>query len=154
MIGALVQQSAGAAIGVFVGVLIGLSDRVSGGRRGADRDDGGHLFHARERVMILTTTSTVEGHTITDYRGIVVGEAIMGANVVRDFFAGITDIVGGRSGAYETKLQDARETAMAELEERARAKGANAVVGIDLDYEVVGDSMLMVSVSGTAVVLG
>ena len=103
--------------------------------------------------MIMTTTSTVEGHTITDYRGIVVGEAIMGANVVRDFFAGITDIVGGRSGAYETKLQDARETAMAELQERARAMGANAVVGIDLDYEVVGDSMLMVSVSGTAVVL-
>ena len=103
--------------------------------------------------MILTTTSTVEGHAITAYKGIVVGEAIMGANVVRDFFAGITDIVGGRSGAYETKLQDARETAMAELEERARAKGANAVVGIDLDYEVVGDSMLMVSVSGTAVVL-
>ena len=103
--------------------------------------------------MILTTTSTIEGHTVTAYKGIVVGEAIMGANVVRDFFAGITDIVGGRSGAYETKLQDARETALAELEERARAKGANAVVGIDLDYEVVGDSMLMVSVSGTAVVI-
>ncbi|MEL6620847.1 MAG: heavy metal-binding domain-containing protein [Pseudomonadota bacterium] len=103
--------------------------------------------------MILTTTPTIEGHSITDYRGIVVGEAIMGANVVRDFFAGITDIVGGRSGAYEQKLQDARDTAMAELEERARAIGANAVVGIDLDYEVVGDSMLMVSVSGTAVVI-
>lgn len=104
--------------------------------------------------MILTTTSTVEGHRITEYRGIVVGEAIMGANVVRDFFAGITDIVGGRSGAYEAKLEDARDTAMSELQERARALGANAVVGIDLDYEVVGDSMLMVSVSGTAVVLG
>ena len=103
--------------------------------------------------MILTTTSTVEGHRITAYKGIVVGEAIMGANVVRDFFAGITDIVGGRSGAYEAKLQDARDTAMHELEERARATGANAVLGIDLDYEVVGDSMLMVSVSGTAVVL-
>ncbi|MEO0402573.1 MAG: heavy metal-binding domain-containing protein [Pseudomonadota bacterium] len=103
--------------------------------------------------MILTTTNTVEGFKITDYKGIVVGEAIMGANVVRDFFAGITDIVGGRSGAYETKLQDARDTAMSELEQRAHSVGANAVIGVDLDYEVVGDSMLMVSVSGTAVVL-
>jgi uncharacterized protein YbjQ (UPF0145 family) len=104
--------------------------------------------------MILTTTSTVEGHRVTDYRGIVVGEAIMGANVFRDFFAQITDVVGGRSGAYESKLQDARDTAMRELEQRAKAVGANAVIGIDLDYEVVGDSMLMVSASGTAVVLG
>ncbi len=103
--------------------------------------------------MIVTTTNNIEGRRITDYRGIVVGEAIMGANVVRDFFAGITDIVGGRSGAYEAKLQDARDTAMQELESRARAMGANAVVGVDLDYEVVGDSMLMVSVSGTAVVI-
>ncbi len=104
--------------------------------------------------MILTTTNSVEGYKITDYKGIVVGEAIMGANVVRDFFAGVTDIIGGRSGVYESKLQDARDTAMAELEQRASGMGANAVVGIDLDYEVVGDSMLMVSVSGTAVVLG
>ena len=114
--------------------------------------------------MIVTTTQGIEGKRITDYRGIVVGEAIMGANVVRDFFAGITDIVGGRSGAYEAKLQDARDTAMRELEHRAadrvaqvladHALGANAVVGVDLDYEVVGDSMLMVSVSGTAVVVG
>lgn len=104
--------------------------------------------------MITTTTNTIEGHKITEYRGIVVGEAIMGANVVRDVFASITDIVGGRSGAYESKLQDARDTALAELEERARAKGADAVVGVDLDYEVVGQSMLMVSASGTAVVLG
>ena len=103
--------------------------------------------------MIMTTTSTIEGYKVTDYRGIVVGEAIMGANVVRDFFAGITDIIGGRSGAYESKLQDARDTAMAELEQRAQAAGANAVIGIDLDYEVVGDSMLMVSVSGTAVII-
>lgn len=101
--------------------------------------------------MIMTTTHTIEGHKITSYRGIVVGEAIMGANVVRDVFASITDIVGGRSGAYESKLQDARDTAMHELEERAIAAGANAVVGIDLDYEVVGQSMLMVSASGTAV---
>ena len=79
------------------------------------------------------------------------GEAIMGANIVRDFFASVTDVVGGRSGAYETKLKDAREEAMLEPEERAAALGANAVVGIDLDYEVIGDSMLMVSVSGTAV---
>ncbi len=101
--------------------------------------------------MIVTTTPSIEGHQITAYHGIVVGEAIMGANVVRDIFASITDIVGGRSGAYETKLQDARETALAELEQRAVAKGANAVVGVDLDYEVVGDTMLMVSASGTAV---
>lgn len=104
--------------------------------------------------MIITTTHNIEGRRITDYRGLVVGEAIMGANVVRDFFAGITDIVGGRSGAYEAKLQDARDTAMRELEQRAAALGGNAVVGVDLDYEVVGDSMLMVSVSGTAVVVG
>ncbi|NSY38842.1 YbjQ family protein [Leisingera sp. ANG59] len=104
--------------------------------------------------MIVTTTNSVEGYQIAEYKGIVVGEAIMGANVLRDVFASITDIVGGRSGAYESKLQDARETALAELEDRARAKGANAVVGVDLDYEVVGQSMLMVSASGTAVVLG
>lgn len=103
--------------------------------------------------MIVTTTNTIEGHRITDYKGIVVGEAIMGANVVRDVFASITDIVGGRSGAYESKLQDARDTAMHELEARAAALGANAVVGVDLDYEVVGQSMLMVSASGTAVVI-
>ena len=103
--------------------------------------------------MIITTTNSIEGHTIRDYCGIVVGEAIMGANVVRDVFASITDIVGGRSGAYESKLEDARETALRELEERAVAKGANAVVGVDLDYEVVGQSMLMVSASGTAVVI-
>lgn len=105
--------------------------------------------------MIITTTPTIEGHPIRAYRGIVVGEAIMGANVVRDVFASITDIVGGRSGAYESKLQDARETALGELEARATALGANAVVGVDLDYEVVGGSgsMLMVSASGTAVVI-
>ena len=101
--------------------------------------------------MIVTTTPSIEGREITAYHCIVVGEAIMGANVVRDFFASITDVVGGRSGAYESKLQDARETALAELEQRAAANGANAVVGVDLDYEVVGDSMLMVSASGTAV---
>ncbi|MEW9921924.1 YbjQ family protein [Marimonas sp. MJW-29] len=103
--------------------------------------------------MILTTTNTIEGRTIAEYRGIVVGEAIMGANIVRDMFARVTDIVGGRSGQYETKLRDARETAMAELEAEARQKGAHAVVGIDLDYEIISDSMMMVSVSGTAVTL-
>ncbi|MEP1353026.1 MAG: heavy metal-binding domain-containing protein [Tateyamaria sp.] len=103
--------------------------------------------------MILTTTHSIEGQKITDYKGIVVGEAIMGANIVRDFFASVTDIVGGRSGAYESKLKDARDEAMRELEERAATLGANAVVGIDLDYEIVGDSMLMVSVSGTAVLV-
>ena len=103
--------------------------------------------------MIITTTNTVEGHRIVDYRGIVVGEAIMGANIVRDIFANVTDIIGGRSGAYESKLQDARETALRELEQRTLAVGGNAVVGVDLDYEVVGQSMLMVSASGTAVVI-
>ncbi len=103
--------------------------------------------------MITTTTNTIEGYKITDYKGIVVGEAIMGANVVRDLFAGITDIIGGRSGAYESKLADARETAIGELQQRAADLGANAVVGVDLDYEVVGNSMLMVSASGTAVVI-
>lgn len=103
--------------------------------------------------MIITTTNGIEGHRIIAYRGIVVGEAIMGANVVRDLFAGITDIIGGRSGAYESKLQDARDTALRELQEKAEIAGANAVVGVDLDYEVVGQSMLMVSASGTAVVV-
>ncbi|KEO51893.1 MAG: heavy metal-binding domain-containing protein [Thioclava marina] len=101
--------------------------------------------------MIVTTTPTIEGRPIAAYHGIVVGEAIMGANVVRDIFASVTDIIGGRSGAYESKLQDARSTALRELEDRARELGANAVVGVDLDYEVVGQSMLMVSASGTAV---
>ena len=101
--------------------------------------------------MIVTTTNSIEGHRIATYHGIVVGEAIMGANVVRDIFAGITDIIGGRSGAYESKLQDARDVALRELEEKAVRMGANAVVGVDLDYEIVGQSMLMVSASGTAV---
>ena len=105
--------------------------------------------------MILSTTPTLEGKTIREYRGIVVGEAILGANIFKDLFAGIRDIIGGRSGAYEKELAKAREIAMAELSERAAALGANAVVGIDLDYEVVGPNggMLMVSISGTAVVI-
>jgi uncharacterized protein YbjQ (UPF0145 family) len=103
--------------------------------------------------MILTTTPTVEGYQIAPYHGIVVGEAILGANLFRDVFAGITDIIGGRSGAYEQALGEARTTALAELEDRAPALGANAVVGVDLDYEVI-NNMLMVSASGTAVTLG
>jgi uncharacterized protein YbjQ (UPF0145 family) len=102
--------------------------------------------------MIVTTTPTVEGHTITAYHGIVVGEAILGANVFRDIFAGITDIIGGRSGAYEEELGKARAVALEEMEARARQMGGNAVVGVDLDYEVI-NNMLMVSASGTAVTL-
>ena len=100
--------------------------------------------------MIVTTTPSVEGRKIEEYFGVVVGEAILGANVFRDIFAQITDIVGGRSGAYEKELGKARDIALHELEERARAAGANAVVGVDLDYEVI-NNMLMVSASGTAV---
>lgn len=103
--------------------------------------------------MIVTTTPSVEGRRITAYHGIVVGEAIMGSNFVRDMLASISDVVGGRSGAYEAKLADARGVALGDMQERARALGGNAVVGVDLDYEVVGDSMLMVSASGTAVTL-
>ena len=102
--------------------------------------------------MIITTTPSVEGHNIKDYRGVVVGEAILGANIFRDVFAQITDIVGGRSGAYEESLAEARSTALSELEDRAIALGGNAVVGVDLDYEVI-NNILMVSASGTAVVV-
>ncbi|MCS5695815.1 MULTISPECIES: YbjQ family protein [Desulfofundulus] len=101
--------------------------------------------------MILTTTPNVEGKKILAYLGIVTGEAIMGANIVRDLFATITDIVGGRSGAYETKLSQARQIALEEMTTQARRLGANAVIGIDLDYEVIREGMLMVTASGTAV---
>ena len=106
--------------------------------------------------MILTTTPSVDGRQITEYLGLVTGEAILGANIVRDIFAGVRDIVGGRSGAYEEELRNAREIAMEELSAEATSRGADAVVGIDLDYETVGQggSMLMVSASGTAVRLG
>ncbi len=105
--------------------------------------------------MILSTTSQLEGKPIKDYRGIVTGEAILGANVFKYFFAGIRDIVGCLSAAYERELQKAREIAFAEIEAAAQKVGANAVVGVDIDYEVVGQngSMLMVSVSGTAVII-
>lgn len=103
--------------------------------------------------MIRTTTPTIEGRKIHDYHGVVTGEAILGANVFKDFFAGIRDIVGGRSASYERELQKAREIAFEEMTLKAREKGANAIVGIDIDYETVGSQggMLMVSVSGTAV---
>jgi|SRR4051812_22565403 uncharacterized protein YbjQ (UPF0145 family) len=105
--------------------------------------------------MLITTTPAVEGKRITRYLGIVTGEAILGANVFKDVFAGIRDIVGGRSATYEKELQRARDIALGEIESKAQQLGANAVVGIDLDYEVLGQNngMLMVSASGTAVVL-
>ena len=101
--------------------------------------------------MILTTTPTIDGRKITRYHGIVAGETIMGANVVRDVFASFTDVFGGRSGSYESKLQDAREVALKEMEEKAARLGANAVVGIDLDFETLRDGMLMCVAAGTAV---
>lgn len=105
--------------------------------------------------MVLTTTPTVEGRRIKEYLGVVTGEAILGTNFFKDLFANIRDIVGGRSGAYEKELRRARETAFQEIQEDALKVGANAIVGIDLDYEVMGEtgSMLMVSISGTAVIL-
>ena len=105
--------------------------------------------------MILSTTPTIEGHTIREYKGVVTGETIIGANVFKDFFAGIRDIVGGRAGRYEKVLRDARDSSMREMIQQAQTMGANAVVGIDIDYETIGanGSMLMVAVSGTAVVI-
>lgn len=105
--------------------------------------------------MLMTTTSSLQDKTVTDYRGIVTGEAIVGANIFKDLFAGIRDIVGGRSAAYENELAKARSIAMHEMQERAAALGANAIIGIDLDYETVGQnsSMLMVTATGTAVIV-
>jgi uncharacterized protein YbjQ (UPF0145 family) len=106
--------------------------------------------------IIVTTTPAVEGRSITAYLGIITGEAILGANIFKDLFAGIRDIVGGRSGAYEEELRRARSIALEELSAAAAQTGADAVVGVDLDYETVGQggSMLMVTASGTAVKLG
>ncbi len=103
--------------------------------------------------MIVTTTPTLQGYEIQEYSGLVTGEAILGANIFKDLFAGLRDIVGGRSGAYEQELANARRIALEEMQERAAVMGANAVVGVDLDYETVGQngSMLMVSATGTAV---
>ncbi|PGL78038.1 hypothetical protein CN931_23790 [Bacillus sp. AFS054943] len=101
--------------------------------------------------MIVTTTNTIQDKKIIGYVDIVNGEAIMGANIVRDIFASVRDVVGGRAGSYESKLKEARDIAMEEMKQLATQKGANAIVGIDIDYEVVRDGMLMVAVSGTAV---
>lgn len=101
--------------------------------------------------MLVTTTNTVEGKRIGRYFGIVSGETIIGANVFRDIFASIRDIVGGRSHSYEEVLREAKDTALQEMQEQARAMGANAVIGVDLDYETVNGSMLMVTAAGTAV---
>lgn len=105
--------------------------------------------------MLVTTTPSVEGKKIVKYLGVVSGEAVIGANIFRDLFAGIRDIVGGRTGSYERVLRDAKESAMAEMQQIALNMGANAIVAIDLDYETIGanGSMLMVSASGTAVVI-
>ena len=105
--------------------------------------------------MILSTTPQIEGHPIREYKGVVTGETIIGANVIKDFLAGIRDFVGGRSGSYESVLREAKDTSLKEMAERAQFMGANAVVGIDIDYETVGanGSMLMVATSGTAVVI-
>ena len=105
--------------------------------------------------MILSTTPQIEGRTIREYKGVVTGETIIGANFVKDFFAGIRDIVGGRSGSYEKVLREAKDSSMEEMKQRAEELGANAIVGIDIDYETIGanNSMLMVATSGTAVVI-
>jgi uncharacterized protein YbjQ (UPF0145 family) len=113
-------------------------------------------MNPKERHVILTTTTMIEGRPVREYLGIVTGEVIVGANIFKDLFASVRDIVGGRSGSYESTLRDARRTALDEAEAEARALGADAVIGVDLDYEVLGQggSMLMVSASGTAVKLG
>ena len=103
--------------------------------------------------MLITTTNSLEGKTIETYHGIVSGEAIMGANIVRDIFATVTDIVGGRSAAYEDKLAEGRKIAIEEMTERARAIGANAVIGVDLDFETVREGMMMCIATGTAVTI-
>jgi uncharacterized protein YbjQ (UPF0145 family) len=109
----------------------------------------------KETLMIVTTTPSIEGRRIASYRGIVSGEAILGANVFRDFFASIRDVVGGRSGSYERVLRDGRDTALGEMVEEAQRLGAHAIVGVHMDYGAIGknEGMMMVTVSGTAVTL-
>jgi uncharacterized protein YbjQ (UPF0145 family) len=102
--------------------------------------------------MTISTTSSLDNKKVKEYLGVVTGEAIIGANIFKDFFASITDVIGGRSGAYESSLREARETALKEMEQAAHSLGADAVIGVDLDYETL-EGMLMVSVSGTAVKL-
>ena len=114
------------------------------------------LLKNRQNPFIQTaTTQQIEGHPVREYKGVVTGETIIGANFVKDFFAGIRDIVGGRSSSYEKVLREAKDTSMKEMMERAQIMGANAIVGIDIDYETIGEtnSMLMVATSGTAVVI-
>ncbi|WLR53185.1 YbjQ family protein [Bacillus tianshenii] len=101
--------------------------------------------------MIVTTTNTLQDRKVEEYKGIVSGEAIMGANVVRDFMASISDVIGGRSGTYESKLAEGRDIALREMEDKARQMGANAVIGVDLDFEVMREGMMMVIATGTAV---
>ena len=105
--------------------------------------------------MIITTTPQIEGHPVKEYKGVVTGETIIGANFVKDLFASIRDVIGGRSGSYEKVLREAKETSLQEMAKRAQELGANAIVGVDIDYETVGanSSMLMVATSGTAVVI-
>jgi uncharacterized protein YbjQ (UPF0145 family) len=122
--------------------------------KGSDPDSKVVFTIAEEAKMIITTTPTVEGQTIKEYLGVVTGEAILGAHVGRDFMASITDIVGGRSAAYEEEVRKARKIALEEMSSEATREGANAVVGVDIDYEVIRQGMLMVSASGTAVRIG
>ena len=122
---------------------------IAGAFSGRDRDDRSY----QAPNVVVTTTTSIEGRPVQTYLGIVTGEAILGANVFRDVFAGIRDFVGGRSGSYERVLRAARDAAIADMIDEAHRRGANAVIGVDLDYETIGDtgSMLMVSASGTAV---
>lgn len=124
---------------------------IMGAMSGRDRDE--HSASYQGPQVVVTTTPSIEGRPVQTYLGVVTGEAILGANVFRDLFAGIRDIVGGRSGSYERVLREARDAALMELIDEAARRGANAVIGVDLDYETIGDtgSMLMVSASGTAV---
>jgi uncharacterized protein YbjQ (UPF0145 family) len=123
-------------------------------RSRANADKGGKHFSLGE-TMLITTTHTLDGKQISEYLGLVSGEAILGANIFKDFFAGIRDVVGGRSAAYEKELRKAKEIAIREMTQAAAALGGNAIVGVDLDYETIGSgqgsNMLMVSASGTAV---
>jgi uncharacterized protein YbjQ (UPF0145 family) len=125
----------------------------AGALSGRDRDERDRSASYQRPQVIVTTTPSIEGRPVQAYLGVVTGEAILGANVFRDIFAGLRDIVGGRSGSYERVLREARDAALMELIDEASRRGANAVIGVDLDYETIGDtgSMLMVSASGTAV---
>ncbi len=113
------------------------------------------MFFSNPKNMLVTTTSTLQGCSIVEYKGIVFGEVVYGMNFVKDFFAGITDKIGGRCSSYEDGMASARDDAIAEMCERAQAMGANAVIGVDIDYDVLGEKngMLMISVSGTAVII-